>query len=199
MKRLMLLSLIVGAGVYMGYVKTPSGSDSSGGTLAQKVVQSFESIKTSITQATGNGSGETVAHSIGALSEKVLQPLDTEAGISTEEARQSLLAIQSNVATRQSEPDYLRKAQAMNVLAQAIEERDAYMNRITTGTSSNPLDKVPGHWHIVGHPEKKVDRAALSRNSRGNFFTQAALRQWRDRSDYYKATIAALLAQNSQR
>jgi hypothetical protein len=141
-----------------------------------------------------------VAHSIAALSEKVLQPLDADAGISTEEARQSLTAIQSNVATRQSEPDYRRKAQALRFLAQAIEERDAYMNRIKTGTSFNTLEKVPSSWRRVHQPEgPSADRYELTRKARNSFWGQATLRQWQEHNDYYKAAIAALLAQSSQR
>jgi len=198
MKRLILLSLIVGAGVYFGYVKAPPGGFSSGGTVAQEASQWFESIKTSFNRMAGNAPAETLAHSIGALSEKVLQPLDAEAGISTEEARQSLTAIQSNVATRQAEPDYRRKAQAVSLLAQAIEERDAYLGRLKTGTSFNTLEKVPNSWrmiHRIGEPQ--ADRYVLTREARDSFWGQATLRQWRERNDYYKAAIAALLAQNT--
>jgi len=206
MNRLLLLISIVGAAAYMGYIKVPVTANSTGnssgggsplsGTLAQRVFQSFGTSFTGVADKLSSASSASsdTRHSLGTLSQGVLQPLDSQPFMTTQDARQTLINIQSSVAARPSDPDYRRNVQAVNLLAQAIDERSGCIDRLMQGTTTNALDKVPGRWHVVGHPETAINPTEMSRQLRGSFWAQATLRQWQTRCDYYRAEVGALLA-----
>lgn len=197
MNRLLLLISIVGAAAYMGYLKVPvatnpSSSPSSGGssplagTLAQRVFQVFDTKDTKQTTSTSAAPGASAdtSRSLGMLAQRVLQPFENQPFISIREARQTLDQLQSDVAAHSSEPDYRRNVQAVNMLGQAVEERSGFLKRLMSGTTTNALDKVPGKWHLVGHPETSVNPTEISRLTRSSFWTQVTLREWRARCDY---------------
>ncbi len=167
MRLLFLLLAVLGVCAYMGYIQLPTDIVLPGDTLG----------------------------SMRSLSKKVLKPLDDKETISTQEARSALAELRATVANRRSDPDYQRMTQLLTVLDQAIEERYTSITRVYGGTTANALDSVPGKWHLVGHPEKHVDPTEISHQERSSFWTEATTRKWRERCDYYKATVDAILGQ----
>jgi len=132
--------------------------------------------------------------SIRRLSQKVLQPLESKTSISDAAARKDLADLMAKVTVERPGPDTGRTLQALKLLGQALDERNVYLSNAKAGSAGNRLDEVPGDWHIVGHPEKKVNTTEIGHQRRSSFWTEAKLRQWRLRCDYYQAAIDALLA-----
>ena len=140
-----------------------------------------------------HSTGEDKLGAVRKLSQKVLQPLESDASLSTVDARKALSDLTAKVTTGQSHPEDNRAFQALQLIEKALAERNAYLARAQSGSARSGLDKVPGKWHVAGHPEQAVDRQALSHQQKSAFWTEATLKEWRLRCDDYQASIDALL------
>ena len=125
--------------------------------------------------------------SLQVLTEEVLQPVNSKNALTRADADKALTEITSKVMKQQSDPSSARTLRAVALLKQAVNERDTYLSQVRSGSAVNKLDEVPGKWHVAGHPEKPVDRVELSRKTRSAFWTDAAVREWQKRCDYYRA------------
>jgi Asp-tRNA(Asn)/Glu-tRNA(Gln) amidotransferase A subunit family amidase len=144
-------------------------------------------------------SGEDRLGAIRKLSLKVLQPLESDTSLSTVDARKALSDLTAKVTTEQSNPESNRAMQALQLIEKALAERNAYLARAQSGSARSGLDRVPGKWHVVGHPEQAVDRQAISHQQKSAFWTEATLKEWRLRCDAYQASIDALLTPTTPR
>ena len=128
------------------------------------------------------------------FSEKVLQPLESKTSISNEGAKKTFTELTAKVAAAPASPDHTRATQALQLIDQALGERSAYLKRALAGSARSGLDQVPGKWHVVGEPEKTINRPEVSRQERSAFWAETVLREWRVRCDYYRGAIDAVLA-----
>jgi hypothetical protein len=146
-----------------------------------------------VTPQLAHPSGEDRLGAVRKLSQKVLQPLESDASLSTADARKAVADLTAKVTTGQSHPESDRAVQALQLIEKALAERNVYLARAQQGSARSGLDKVPGKWHVVGHPEQPVDRQALSHQQKSAFWAEATLKEWRLRCASYQASIDALL------
>jgi hypothetical protein len=128
------------------------------------------------------------------VAEDVLQPLESNRAATDESVQKALDQLRSRSGAPGNRPLNAREVQALALLAQAEEERKAVLERIKGGSSRNPLDTIPGDWHVIGKPHQKVDPSAMNDQRRNAFWASTEQNRWRQRCDYYRSSINALLA-----
>ncbi len=176
MKWITFLAALVGAGVYFGYIPLPSPGE----------------LRATLAGMTNLAPREwAIEH----VEDAVLKPLESGKIVSTDSAKSSIQSIRAVLSSQPQNADSARQIQALRLLEQALQERNAILAQIQKGAPTNHLDEVPGHWHVINHPEQPIDPTAEATKLRTSFWAQAALNRWRERSAYYKAAIDSLLSQ----
>jgi hypothetical protein len=128
------------------------------------------------------------------LSHRVLQPLEGKSPISLAEAQETLAAIRANLAS--SQPQAAARANmALNLIQQALTERQNVARSALTKGKDDNLDKVPGDWHSASDRNQKIDLTANNQRWRAGFWIQAELNRWHERCAYYNQQIEQLLAE----
>jgi hypothetical protein len=139
------------------------------------------------------GPGDSRA-AIRSLSAKVLSPLKTKEPTTFGDAATSVAQLRTSLDGNQA-PAAARERAALNLLEQALADRQTCLKMASGGGGASALDKVPGVWHLVGDKSHVVNRAALEQKQRSSYWTQAAIAQWQQHSRDYAQRIEALLAQ----
>ncbi|MGC3988421.1 MAG: hypothetical protein QM796_01805 [Chthoniobacteraceae bacterium] len=126
------------------------------------------------------------------FSQTLLVPIESPEVLDPGDAQDELAKLTSEVERQQSTATYPRAHRALQLLEQASSERNLYLQRARTDTSHHALDEVPGEWHVAGHPEQHLDLSQANREVNSSFWTQVARKQWRDRSEQYRAALAPI-------
>ncbi|HEY3901573.1 MAG TPA: hypothetical protein VGM54_23380 [Chthoniobacter sp.] len=127
------------------------------------------------------------------LADRVLRPLNSTLPPNESDPEKTIADIRYNLASSQSSAN-ANIAQALNLIHQALEERRNLVRMSASAAQPGDLDRVPGKWHIIGHPEQSVDRTALNRKERASYWAQTARAQWQRDSAAYRQRIDQLLA-----
>jgi hypothetical protein len=184
MKWFVFLFVALGAAAYLGYIEVPLPADFFG--------KADKSVKTDAAALPVSSLLKLRLHTeaIRTAARNVLLPL---------ESRQTALDnLRAQVTAPGGLQDGAREAQALVLLSQALAERTAILARLQPGSSGHdPLDYVPGNWHVAGHPEKPVDPTAQNEKWRSTFWAQTEIKKWNERREYYRAQIQALLTPQS--